>query len=226
MNAKTETSSNPRVAGPPLFHAAAQRPHQQRGAVLIVALIFLVLLTILALTASSGSILQLRMAGNLRNAQQALMSANTALRAAEWQVWLSAAPSYRLNCSQEASISGAGCIRYDVSMSPYAVGGDVTLFRSKAGWLSGIGFEYKGPAGSGYTSGPNKTAHLAKNPHYLIEDLGMVDAFGVQKEYRKGRTPGGEATVRELYRLTARGTGGSDKSIRVVQSTFLAPPVH
>jgi hypothetical protein len=59
------------------------RQHSQRGVVMVIALIFLLLLTILAVSASGNSLLQERMSGGLRNAQQAQMSAETALRGAE-----------------------------------------------------------------------------------------------------------------------------------------------
>ena len=65
------------------------RAHQQRGVVLIVALIFLVLLTILALSASGRSLLQERMAGGLRNTSLADMAAETTLRGVEWKLWTS-----------------------------------------------------------------------------------------------------------------------------------------
>ena len=42
-------------------------PHRQQGAVLFVALVFLVLITLLGLTAASTSILQERMTGGMRN---------------------------------------------------------------------------------------------------------------------------------------------------------------
>ena len=59
----------------------------QRGAVLILALIFLLLLTILALSTTSRSLLQERMAGAMRNAQQAEWSAENALRGVEWNIF-------------------------------------------------------------------------------------------------------------------------------------------
>lgn len=47
-------------------------PRDQRGAVLFVALVFLILLTLLALTATSTSILQEKMTGGMRNRQLSL----------------------------------------------------------------------------------------------------------------------------------------------------------
>ena len=54
---------------------------QQGGAVLFVALVFLILLTLLALTATGTSILQEKMTGNMRNASS-LLGAEAARAAA------------------------------------------------------------------------------------------------------------------------------------------------
>ena len=58
-------------------------PKRARGAVLFVALIFLVLITLLALTATGTSILQEKMTGGMRNQQLGLMGAESALRGGE-----------------------------------------------------------------------------------------------------------------------------------------------
>ena len=60
---------------PSVMHQPSLPAAPQRGVVLVVALIFLLLLTILAISASGRSLLQERMAGGLRNAQLAEQSA-------------------------------------------------------------------------------------------------------------------------------------------------------
>jgi type IV pilus assembly protein PilX len=59
------------------------RLNSQAGAVLITSLVFLVLLTIMSFTVMNNSILQFRMAGNLRDRQIAYGAADAALRNAE-----------------------------------------------------------------------------------------------------------------------------------------------
>lgn len=56
---------------------------RQQGAVLIVALIFLVILTMLGVTAMTGTTMELRMAGNTRDLSIALQAAESAIRDAE-----------------------------------------------------------------------------------------------------------------------------------------------
>jgi len=69
------------------------RRSRQRGAVLFVALVFLLLLTLLGVTASSTSILQERMTGGMRNAHLAGIGTESGLRGGEVDLWASAARS-------------------------------------------------------------------------------------------------------------------------------------
>jgi type IV pilus assembly protein PilX len=197
----------------------------QRGAVLVVALIFLILLTILAISASGRSLLQERMAGGLRNAQQAEMSAQTALRGAEWKLWTSTTRSIAtgaggISCGQDIFTD---CYIYD----PTNLVANVVNFRTKSGWVTAGATEYKGYGGSvDYTStGKGKLAH---NPWYIIEDLGQVRPENVSgplcESGTTGACPGGGESLRQrhIYRITARASGGSPNTVRVMESTFAA----
>ena len=61
-------------------------PTQERGAVLIVALVMLLLLTVIGLSSMRGTSLQETMAGNLRDTSLAQQAAEAALRAGEEDV--------------------------------------------------------------------------------------------------------------------------------------------
>lgn len=188
----------------------------QRGAVLVVALIFLILLTILAVSASGRSLLQERMAGGLLNAQQAEMSAQTALRGAEWKLWTSSVSitGGGLNCGSGIFTE---CYKYEPG-SPIV---NVVNFRTKQGWVTAGSTEYKGYDGTGYPE-------LAENPHYIIEELGPELKPGISgMAHESGSTGlGGSGTGTEpphyVYRITARATGGSANTVRVMESTFAA----
>ena len=197
------------------------------GFALMMALIFLLLISMLAIAASQHAMLQERMAGSLRNAQQARMSAETALRGVEYKLWSTASQAgARLHCLENAISQDDGCVVYRSYSAPYAVNGDVTRFQSASGWVSGIGVAYTGPARRGYTSNPPRpTAELAKNPVYIIEDLGSSRPPGVSGMHESGNTGpnnGGQGDV-HIYRITARATGGHANVESVVQSTFDAP---
>lgn len=194
---------------------------RQRGSALVISLIFLLVITLLVLTSSSGSLMQLRMAGNLRNAQQAQISADTALRGAEWKLWTSAnVVGGQLLCT-DGSVSSDGCVLHNAkNAAMYGTGGYVTTFRNATGW-SNAGVEYKGPGALDYTSASLDTAQLAENPRIIIENLGRVRPPGAGPQSESGAGSGSDGSVNlNSYRITARATGGSKNSIRVLQSTF------
>jgi type IV pilus assembly protein PilX len=199
-------------------------PHTQQGAVLFVALVFLVLITLLGLTASSTSVLQERMTGGLRNNQLALMGAETALRSVEWSLW-NASNTYtpfcgatggNSYCYQPTTANPAGV----ALMNPI-----VATFRNAKAWLGNA------DGGNAYTtatltglSGPEATASLANQPRYLVEDLGVVapgqSGQGGDRDNVLCRGPLCQNI--HTFRITARSTGGNPGSVRVVESYFIA----
>jgi type IV pilus assembly protein PilX len=197
-----------------------RQPHGQQGAVLLVALVFLLLLTMLALSATGRSLLQERMAGGLHNAHQAEMSAETALRGAEWRLWTSTSQvGGHLDCLMGSVSDDDGCTVYNPSNPPYTATGPVTKFLTSSGWVTGVGRTYSGPQGKG-----GYGATLAKDPIYLIEDMGreLPPGAGTQHESGySGPNNGGPGQVDiHIYRITARATGGNANTVRAVQSTF------
>lgn len=218
-------------------HAIASRrasggihAHAQRGAVLVVALVFLLLLTILAISASGRSLLQERMVGGLRNAQLSQMGAEAALRGAEWKLWSLPARGVALNCPGDALTA---CYPFDAA-NP---NDNVNAFRSTAGWLTAGTAEYKGDgdnfdyttmSSSALPSANRSIARLARNPRYIIERLGQETPpgvgsqieGGVTAEYGSSSTP---STSLWLWRVTARSTGGNENTIRTLESTYAAP---
>jgi type IV pilus assembly protein PilX len=198
----------------------------QRGVVLVVALIFMLLLTMLAISVSGRSLLQERMAGGLRNAQMAEMAAETALRGAEWKLW-KAASQGGVRCGTLI----AECYVFDAE-SPI---NDVVQFRTRAGWVTAGSSEYKGESGSydyvslsgsSLSSDHRLIAALARNPRYLIEDLGLELPPGADAQHESGVTSsmntGADNLGTHIYRITARGVGGNENAVRVIESTFSA----
>lgn len=200
----------------------------QQGVVLMMALVFLLLLTLLATSAASHASLQERMAGGLRDAQLAELAAESALRGAEWRLWKAA---------QEGPIRcGAGPLADCYVHDPARPNKTVEDFRSKEGWVTKGATEYKGGvgvqdyttlAGSGLAGDARRTAVLAKNPFYIIEDLGPELSPGAgppdDGDLESGAATGGRGeTGRHIYRITARATGGNAHVVRVAESLFAA----
>lgn len=183
-------------------------PAAQRGVVLVIALIFLLLLTILAVGASNRSLLQERMAGGLLSAQRAQMSAQTALRGAEWKVWSGFSLTAPFVC-----VASAGCYRYSASYPNT----DAVNFRTKPGWVTTGSAEYTGLQGSiDFTATVN--GKLAENPRYIIEDMGVVRPGSGGESGATGMFTRTQPNY-ELYRITARATGGDKNTVVVLQST-------
>jgi type IV pilus assembly protein PilX len=206
--------------------------HPQKGFVLLVALIFLLLMTMLAFSGAQHSLLQERMAGHFRNAQQARMSAETALRGAEYKLWSMASQAgAHLHCTDGAISSDDGCVVYQPLSAAYGANGAVTQFQNAQGWLANVGVTYAGPSHTGYTRDRGQaTAVLAQNPVYIIEDLGAERPPGVGTAHESGSTGpnsgGADELDVHLFRITARGAGGNPNMVSIVQSTFDAPVTH
>ncbi|KAF1005230.1 MAG: hypothetical protein GAK28_03482 [Luteibacter sp.] len=191
---------------------------RQRGVVLITALIFLLLITILAISASGTSLLQQKLAGGLRNSQLAEWSAESALRGAEWRLWrASSDPATRMVCGTGAL---ASCYAYAAN-PPNAT---VQTFRSSTGWVTTGATTYQ-PVDYTAASGDG-TFGLKNNPVYIIEDLGLELPPNAGMQHESGATgatgTGYTSTNRHVYRITARGMGNNENAIRVLETTFAA----
>ncbi|MDQ7995050.1 MAG: pilus assembly protein [Luteibacter sp.] len=186
--------------------------NRQRGAVLVLAMIFLLILTIVAISTSSRSLLQERMAGAMRNAQQAEWSAENALRGVEWNLF-----------------SGNAAVACYNSSNPSTISAKVTAFRQSSVWMVDGATEYKGAGVTiDYTKKSSdaalSTAVMARNPWYVVEFLGQDLAPGNGTSAAKEAGSSGSATAKfYLYRITARATGSSPNTIRVVETTFVTP---
>ena len=210
-------------------------PKRQQGAVLFVALVFLVLITLLGLTASSTSIMQERMTGGLRNDQMGLMAAETAARGAEAWVWNLANNSAKLNCGYNGGDVG---FCYTPQTANDGSGGTmyvsnplVQAFRTTPTWIANAssgGTDYSNSGNTALNSSSLGTAKLAQVPQYMIESLGGLLPPGVKPNFVQlgavGRDPGFSncAGCQSLYsfRITARATGGNEGAVSVVESTF------
>ncbi|MGA7297765.1 MAG: pilus assembly protein [Rhodanobacteraceae bacterium] len=189
-------------------------PSGSRGVVLFVALVFLILLTLLALSSSTNSLLQEKMVGSTRNAQMANFGAESALRDAEASIWDSGASGTKIFA---CDTSGSGvCYKFD----PQAPNSKVIDFQTKKGWVTNGAQTF---ARTDMTASGLDSARLAHNPVYIIEDLGVERPPGVGLLHESGPAGGGVTGFEShIYRITARSAGGSDKTIRVLQSTFAA----
>lgn len=198
------------------FHIDNPKIHsRERGAVLFIGLIFLFLMSLIAVTISRTSVLQERMTGGLRNDQLATMGADSALREGEQRLWRAPVDPSRpfLACNVSATL---GCY----SFAPGAPIAAVTNFRDPTKKLedpslTGVGTPYGTAALDNAAQG---TAKLASRPRYIIEDLGIDGTTGPLQVGENDNLS--SPTSKHLYRVTARSSGGSSSTQRVLESTF------
>lgn len=206
------------------FRFPRSTPRRQRGAALIVGLMFLVLVTLLATVAMRQSITQERMAGGLRNATLARTGADAALRLGERRLY----DNYLTN-------NGTALAGDDLaSQGIWGIGDSrVETFRNYRGYTTTNAQLF--PTGRhdfGDTS-TAPTAALAAQPAFLIADLGEMRCTGCGTQGEGGGTGSanyegsgamsGGNSVTKLFRIVARSPGGSASVTRAVESTYSAP---
>lgn len=173
--------------------------HRQQGFVLTMALVFLVLLTIIGVTALSTTTLEEKMAGNMKDRNLAFQSAETALLAGEQ--WVDAQ-------LQKPGFPNTANGLYSVDPTSAVANWDAI------NWTNNV-VTY--PCTPTVTSGCGTgLAKVNTQPKYIIEDLGEIpDPKGslvVGANYQN--------TGATMLRITARGTGGTDAAVAMVQSTY------
>ena len=199
---------------------------KQAGAALILALVLLLVSSVIAIAATGQARTQQRLAGSLRQALLADVLAETTLRGAEWSLWTAAVDTLSsFICSDDGGQHA--CYRYDRGSPVYGPQGVVTQFRDGSGWIDAGAHVYKGPSDTiDYTQLPH-SGKAARNPVFIIEDLGVEeppDTMGGPREsgaHGPGTT-GPENHSRRLYRITARAVGTNENMLRVLESTYAA----
>src|SRR6188508_3507719 len=150
---------------PRKMHAARLRPMRdtQRGAALVVGLLFLILVTLLATVAMRQSITQERMAGGMRNASLARNGAETALRQGERRIF-----QYFLTSNGRALVGDTNW-----SQKVYLPSDSRSrAYRSYRGFTATNGLVYPTSMYNFTSTSTNPTAALSAQPTYTVTDLG------------------------------------------------------
>jgi type IV pilus assembly protein PilX len=166
----------------------------QGGAVLVVSLLLLLVLTILAIGASQTTRLQERMAWNSRDTDLAFQGSEAGLRAAE--KYLAVTPTLP-TCTDPAS---AAC--YVLEQGHFSA---TDLARQTDAWWQANGKLFG-------TTGLQEVQGVAEEPRYVMEEFQTV-TFSLTVGH--GVPPG-----KTYYKSTAWSLGGTDTSHAVVESVF------
>ncbi len=173
--------------------------HRQHGASLVIALMFLIVLTILGLVAVRSSILQERMAGNDRDRAIAFEAAEAALRDAEVDILgnLTTASPFDVDCTDGL------CVPATIATPNW----------QQVAWDNADSRVYGDESGAGAYP-----VDVAQPPRYIIEllpDLPAGAGNSMNANVRSS-TSGGTA-----YRITARGWGRRDTTQVMLQSVYV-----
>jgi len=176
----------------------------ERGIALITVLMFLVIVTIIGMAAMQSSGLQERMSGNMRDQDVAFQAAENALR--EGEAWVDAQTAM-----PTVSISGSGnCV------DPYC---DSTVWAIGATEVNGGNFldhtNFWDVANNNARTA-NTVGVEATRPQYVVE----YDRFVSDPASALNIGQPGDEQGRQLFRITSRGTGITDDSRSVTQSTY------
>lgn len=180
---------------------------RQQGATLIVGLIFLVVLTMIGVTAARMSSLEERMAGNLRDRALAMQAAELALRDAERDILGQGA------LRRNPSISGISGFSPDCGESTPAADDNGLCYNGIAGyvppvWTVANMLDPDRSAAYGQFTGAANIPRVSAQPRYLIEGSERY----CWRQCEGTKTPG--------YRITVRAQGANRNTVVWLQAIF------
>jgi type IV pilus assembly protein PilX len=197
-------------------------PSRQHGAVLVVALLFLMIITMLGVASLQSTSSEERMAGNSRDSNNALTAAEAALRDAWYDINGSCAPGSSSCTKRTPAISGASnfgdgtgtagkCSTAGLCL-PTGSYPNYPLLNITNWSASGSGAVYPVTFGTYTMSGSSaeKIPQVAIQPQYIIEALCTPSS---------GASIGGAGCPQYFYRITARGFGGNSNTQVTLQMT-------
>jgi type IV pilus assembly protein PilX len=181
-------------------HTTFVSMQEQRGAILVTSMLFLLVLTVLGVTVMKMSNMQERMAGNTRDVNLALQGAEAALRYGEFTVNPFETPS----APPAAKTFANGCV------SSICLPGELPTALDKPALFNwSTAREYRENATQDMTN-------LAQDPRFVVEEIAFVrDSLGRGQDYIE---PG-----RVFYQVSSHSSGASGQTNVVLQSTFARP---
>jgi type IV pilus assembly protein PilX len=174
---------------------------QQRGAVLVVSMLLLLVMTVLALGAAQTTRLQERMSSNMRDRDLAFESSEAGLRNGERIIdSLTVAPS---------PCTSGRCQVYDRNILPTSLGFQTPAWWNTNAWAYVTDQTFSSTRGTAIKG----TGMAGADPQFVVEELEEVtDTLTVP--------PTGPPPSRIYYRITSAAQGGTAQAQVVLQSTF------
>ncbi len=190
----------------PVYPNRSQR--SARGFTLIAILVMMVVLALLALAGVSTSVVQERMAGNVRDRNVALQAAEAALRDAEQDILANIEPS--------AAFGDACATGLCLPPSMVASGAVSAPKWQTLDWATQAR-AYGSATGAVTLKGPDNNA-LATQPRYFIELLPSIPPAAGESACQGCNVAPSHARA---YRITVRATGVRDSTVVMLQSVYV-----
>jgi type IV pilus assembly protein PilX len=177
----------------------SSRLQQQRGVVLMVGMIILLVMTLIGLSAARSTLLEERMSGSTADNNVAFQAAEAALRTGELSLQVPVLPEFNNTGGRYKALE-------------YTNPDQAPRWQQWIGASEGSNWNSNAIAYAGMSSAPAPLDQASAR--YYLEEFPLV--------YGPGESLAADAPVDELgfYRITARGVGISGITSVIVQSTF------
>lgn len=172
---------------------------KQNGAVLVMSLLMLFVLTLIGVSSMSTTTMQEKMSGNARNKHLAFQSAESGIREAE----LIIIDTINNPISQFTTVTKSNGL-YPLGEGPTPV--------------DAIDYDWWDNPLNGRIPSTDSNSDIATPPQYLIEYLGLTTQTEVT-DIEIGIDGGAQGGI-HTFRITSRGTGLTDNAVVVIQSNF------
>ena len=186
-----------------ISHNITSPARRERGVALVMAMAFLLILTLIGVTTMSTTVLEEKMAGNMQDKNTAFQATESALTSGEnWLQPLAAMPIF------DPLVTDDGLHRQSATSTP--------VWDVATGVWGGTDIvDYTELPGSASPPSGLALANVSQQPQYLVEDVGPVrDPLGSLKLGTPSRS------TRNVFRVTALGSGRSVQAVVMVQSVF------
>ncbi len=189
--------------------------HQQ-GAVLIVSLVMLIIMTLLGISAMNNTVMQERMAGNQRNSTLAFQAAEAALRAAENDIdnnWGSDFPDGDTNGT--TANDNRGVYTYNSATLDPNLGNDTEWWAERTGAANNTFWANNGTDAYAADTLEFQSGEFLAMPQYIIEKVGFRPLNCTSCD------PLQQCYCEHHYQITARGTGAAGQSESYLRSIYV-----
>lgn len=166
--------------------------HRQSGAILVVSLLLLLVMTLLGLTAMQVARMEERMAGNTRDINLAFQGAEAGLRDGEGQI--------ETLLAEPPTCSASPCEVWQRSIATLA---SDLRDKDKNWWLANAQL---------YGQDGVQEVEVAWEPRFLVQEIAFIE-----DDLNEGE---GVDTGRNIYRVVATSPGATDTARATIESTY------